>query len=119
MRLASPASAESTGISHCGYGVTCERGHTGVTDAHSVHVVSAHAVLHDHGPHEHGNGDEHRGCPDCGCCLCSGSGAYAAVTPLIPPLLVATDTAAVFNVDEAARHLRLRFSLLRPPRILA
>lgn len=85
-------------------------------------MLRAHAAgAHDnagHGSHDHGPGHDHQTCPDCSCCSCAG---MSHVLPAhVRPGIVDNSAPRLFCAyDDAARHLGVRFSLLRPPRITA
>lgn len=85
-------------------------------------ILRAHAAgAHDHaghGSHDHGPGHDHQSCPDCSCCSCAGASHFLPAH--VRPGIVDGSASRLFcGFDAAARHLGVRFSLLRPPRIPA
>ena len=118
---------------------TCHRAPTGqmllagpnagsVTDARDDMRIAAatdHPGEHRHddpGTHEHEPGHEprhdHRACVDCGCFPCSGVSVQLLPDHGQVVLQLAARRVIGPARNAATRQLRLRFSLLRPPRIL-
>lgn len=82
-----------------------------------AHTAGAHNHV-GHGSHDHGPGHDHQSCPDCGCCSCAGASHFLPAH--VRPGIVDGSAPRLFCAfDDAARHLGVRFSLLRPPRIPA
>lgn len=82
-----------------------------------VHAHTAGAHDHaGHGSHDHVPGQDHQSCPDCSCCSCAGASHFLPAH--VRPGIVDGSAPRLFCAfDDAARHLGVRFSLLRPPRI--
>ncbi len=94
---------------------------TDARDAARIADATNHHGQHhhdEHGTHEGGPGHDHRACIDCGCFLCSG--VSVQLLPDQGQVVLQPEARRVIGSarDAAPRHLRLRFSLLRPPRIL-
>lgn len=96
-----------------GTGVSPSR--TNETLMQRAHLAGPHSHS-GHGSHDHGPGHDHQSCPDCSCCSCAGMSHFLPAH--VRPGIIDNSAPRSFCVDDdAARHLDVRFSLLRPPRI--